>query len=117
MIKRTFDYRIVRRMVDWPNIVVSREVFYLLYNGSGLFSFHKHRDGLMIHANMSDKCRGRTALDGVKEAFEWIVKNTGVKNIYAEIPEDNKVSWYMASFCGMEFEHILNNFRCYKIAL
>lgn len=116
MIERTFDYRVVKKMVDW-NVVVSRNVFYLIYNGIGLFTFHKHRDGLMIHADMGKKCRGKKAIQAVEEAFDWILQNTGIKNIYAEIPEDRKTACYMASFCGMDFEHILNNLRCYKIVL
>lgn len=116
MIERTFDYRIVKKMVGW-NVTVSQEVFYLIYDQIGLFTLHKHQDGLMIHADMSDKCRGTRAIKGIKEVFHWIGENTGVENIYAEIPEDNKASWYMACVCGMEFTHLLNNFRCYKIAL
>jgi len=116
MIEREFDYRVVKKMVAW-NVTVSREVFYLIYDGIGLFTLHKYEDGLMIHADMSDKCRGKRAIKGIKEVFDWIVENTGVRNIYAEIPEESKTSWYMACFCGMEFTKIVNNYRCYKIAL
>jgi len=116
MIERTFDYRVVKKMVDW-NIIVSRDVLYLIYDGIGLFTLHEFEDGLMIHADMSKKCRGKIAIQGIKEAFNWLVENTGVRNIYAEIPEDNKPSWYMAKFCGMELTQTIDNFRCYKMVL
>jgi len=116
VIKRTFDYRIVKRMVSWP-IQVSNEVFYLIHDDTSLLTLEKYKDGLMLHADMSKKCRGKKVGEGVRQAFQWILDNTGIKHIYANIPVENKPSWYMAAYCGMIFKKVSNGRRCYQKTL
>ena len=114
MIQRTFDYRIVNRFASWP-VIVSSEIFYLIErNGEenwGLWALHEHEDGVMIHADMGSKCRGKKAIESIKNAFKWIFSNTGFKKIYAGIPKDNKPACIVASMGGMQFTGLNNNLR------
>ncbi len=121
MIERTFDYRIVNRLKGTWRIIVSSDVFYLLEtNGKealGLWSLHKYDDGVMIHADMGPKCRGRKAIESAKAAFAWIFRNTKFKKIYAKIPKENLPAQRIASLAGMRFRGILDEYRTFELKM
>ncbi len=114
MIDRCFDYRLIKRLADWPP-VISQTIIYLVDDGVGLWTFHRYRDGLLIHADMSDECRGARAIESAKAAFAWIFDNTGTNKIYARIPAENKPACYMARWSGMTFIATEDNRRCYEV--
>jgi len=120
MIKRTQDYRIVNRLKGNWRVVVSSEFFYLVETNAkgealGLWSLHRHRDGVMIHADMGPKCRGRKAIDSAKSAFKWIFRNTNFRKIYAGIPKENKPAQRVASLAGMRFTGCDKNLRNFEL--
>jgi len=114
LIERTKDYRIVKKIASW-NPIISSEIIYLLDNDINLWTFHEYLDGMMIHANMSIKCRGKLAVESAKRAFKWIFENTTTEIIYAGIPDDRKKVCYMAVRFGMEFTHKNENKRYYEV--
>ncbi len=118
MIERTLDYRIVNRFASWP-VIISSKVFYLMEQDSkenlGLWALHEHEDGVMIHADMGSKCRGKKAVESAKNAFKWIFRNTGFSRIYAGIPKDNKPACRVASLAGMQFIGLNNNLRNFEL--
>ena len=114
MIYRTFDYRRLKRLVNWPPII-SRESIYLIEENNGdyigLWSFHKHLVGVMIHADMTLKCRGKRAAESAVNAFKWIFENTDNKIIYAKISVEKREASYIAIASGMKFTHHNNEDR------
>jgi RimJ/RimL family protein N-acetyltransferase len=122
MIQRTFDYRIVNRLKGNWRVIISSECFYLLEtNGKeaealGLWSLHKHEDGVMIHADMGPKCRGRKAIESAKSAFGWVFRNTDFKKIYAGIPKENKPACRVAAMAGMRFTGLNKDLRCFELS-
>lgn len=114
MIERTFDYRKVCRLAPWKPVISSEDAVYLLDDEVNLWAFERYMDGWMIHAQMSLECRGRKAVESAKRAFNWIVENTGMINIYAGIPVDKKTAWFVASWSGMKYTHTADNKRFYK---
>ena len=114
MIERCFDYRKIVRLVPWKPMISSQNAVYLLDDEVNVWAFERYLDGWMIHAQMSLNCRGRKAVESAKRAFKWIFDNTGLKNIYAGIPETNKPAFYVASWSGMEYSHTKDSKRFYK---
>lgn len=114
MINRCFDYRLIKKLVPWQPII-SNKIIYLTEDNVGIWSFHKYRDGVKIHADMGVKCRGKKAIESAKSAFQWIFKNTEFKKIYAEIPIQNKPACHVAVYSGMQFINENNNRRCYEV--
>lgn len=118
MILRTLDYRRVKKLVAWQPII-SNKIIYLIDEGPnediGLWSLHKHLKGLMIHADMTLKCRGKRAVESAVNAFKWIFKNTDNKIIYAEISVENRTASYIAIASGMKFTHHNNEDRFYEV--
>ena len=55
MIERSQDYRRIKRLSDWDDLIISDDCFYLIEdNGEkdlGIWIFHPHEDGLMCHVN------------------------------------------------------------------
>lgn len=115
MITRTKDYRIVKKLASWQPII-SNEVIYLTEDNAGLWAFHEHLDGLMIHAEMGVNCRGKAAIESAKRAFDWIFKNTDKTIIYAAIPKERKAACYMARWSGMKFTHEDDKQRYYEVS-
>lgn len=118
MIERTMDYRRANRFIGWP-LIISSTCYYLMEtNGKedlGLWAFHPHEDGLMIHADMGPKCRGRKAIDSAKEAFKWIWRNTPFRTIYAGIPFENKPACRIASWAGMRYAGFSETLRYFEL--
>ena len=118
MIERTQDYRRARRLAGFP-LTISSEVVYLIEREGGedlgLWTLHKHKDGLMIHADMGLKCRGRKAIESLKMAFGWVFKEFGVNTIYAGIPQENKPSCQVAVKAGMNYTGLNNNLRFFEV--
>lgn len=114
MIARTFDYRKVKKLLN-HQMVISRKIIYLLDDDIGLWSFHKYLDGLMIHADMTLKCRGKRAIESAFNAFKWIFSNTDHEVIYAEIPFDKQAASYVATQSGMKYTHSDNDNRFYEV--
>lgn len=104
MIERTFDYRIINRLASWK-VRISREVIYLLEKKGkeiqGVWTFEQYKDGLRIHADMGEGCRGRKAINSALDAFGWVFGNTPADAIYAGIPADNKPACQIAARSGM----------------
>ena len=114
MITRTFDYRTIKRMAPWAP-VISSEVIYLTDDDVGLWVFHEYKDGLKIHVEMNESCRGKEAVEKCKNAIAWAFDNTDAKIIYAEIPIENKPSCHNAMRVGMIFTHETEDRRCYEV--
>ena len=118
MIERTLDYRRVKRLAPWP-LVISSKVIYLIDRQDnedvGLWTFHEFLDGFKIHADLGPKCRGKNAIQSIKESFKWIFNSFSVDTIYAEIPVKNKCACLIAAHSGMEFTEHKDNFRFYKL--
>lgn len=118
MIERTFDYRRVKRLVDWP-LTISSKVIYLIETGSikgvdlGVWTFFEDSGGYEIHADM--KIKGKKAIESAKRAFDWIFNNTKAEFIKTEIPKDRQDVCQMAFHSGMESLGIKGDFRHFKI--
>jgi len=91
---RTFDYRIVKKILNHDPLISSK-IIYLLDDGN-LWSLHKDGDYLRIHANMVNK-KGKEAIKSIKSAFKWIFYNTDTKKIVARIPKENRAACFFAS--------------------
>lgn len=115
MIARTFDYRKVKKLLNHP-LMISRQIIYLVDGDIGLWSFHKYLDGLMIHADMTLKCRGKRAVESAVNAFKWIFSNTESEIIYAEIPFDKRCASYIAVQSGMKYTHSDEENRFYEVS-
>lgn len=117
MIERTFDYRRVIRLVPWMP-VVSSKFFYLIETVDGedlgVWTLREFWDALLIHADMSPKCRGKDAVVSMRNAFKWIFENTRFKEIFAKTQKKTPAC-FMAVWSGMKFMHIENNERFYKV--
>lgn len=113
MLERTFDYRIVNKLAWWTPMI-SKKVIYLLDNKINLWAFYWWNDGYMVHAAMSQSCRGRKASISVKKAFKWIADHTSAKKIYAAIKPEKKHAGMLAISVGMEYTHTLNETRFYE---
>ncbi len=118
MIERCFDYRRIKKFPAW-HVLISDEVYYLMEikcgKDLGLWTFHPWFDGLLIHANVGDECRGRDAVASAKDAFKWIFENTGCRKIYAAIPNDKRPAQFVASWAGMTWQYNDETKRYYKI--
>ena len=114
MITRTFDYRRVKNIVEWP-VVVSKDIIYLSDDDKGIWTVHDYKDGVMIHADMTLKCRGKRAVESAKNAFKWIFENTENKIIYAKISIEKPAASYIAIASGMKFTHNNNEDRFYEV--
>lgn len=123
MIERTFDYRIIKRIMGKDKYpVISSKLIYLLDEKIGVWTCDKYLDGIMMHIDILKEARGKKALDATKKAFQWLF-DKGYKIIYAGIPEERKHVCNFALSAGMEFTHIksggfCNNkqkYRMYKI--
>ena len=119
MIERTKDYRIVNRIVPWK-VIISQKFFYLLEKAGdsiiGLWTLEPHEDGLRVHADLGEKCRGKKAIESLKFAFDWVFRYTQFKKIYARIPVENKPAWRVASMAGMHHIKSDNNHRWYQLS-
>ncbi len=118
MISRSFDYRRIKKIVKWQPII-SQEIIYLIESSNdedlGLWSFHKHLNGLMIHADMTLRCRGRRAIESAINAFKWIFDNKKSEIIYAEIEFEKRDASYIAIQSGMKYTHSDNENRFYEV--
>lgn len=112
MIERTHDYRIVKKILK-TSPLISSKVIYLLENKMNLWSFYSYKDGLKIHANMDESCRGRKAVESAKKAFRWIFENTGFDRIYAKISMTRMDACRVAAWSGMRFMECDNGHRVY----
>ena len=122
MIERTKDYRRVKALSpDW-NICVSDKAFYLIEtdNGEdlGVICFHPcDEDGLLMHVNLGNKCRGRRAAKAYLNAFEWMFDNTECKKLLGRIPRGYRHARTMAVHIGGMFDKIdIDGLRCYSVS-
>ena len=118
MIERTEDYRRAKRFISWP-LVISNSFYYLMeiegIEDIGVWTLHPHKDGVMVHADMGQNCRGRKAVESLKAAFKWIWDNTPFKSIYAGIPADNKPACQVASKAGMGYAGNSGTLRLFEL--
>ncbi len=119
MIQHCEDFRRVVRIADWM-VNISPTCYYLMEveeeKDLGVWGFHPYLDGLMVHVNMTEECRGKAAVESSKDAFKWIFDNTDTKTIYALIPETNKKVQVFAVSIGLSFIYSdKNKNRCYKL--
>jgi len=114
LIKRIFDYRKIKRLTPWQP-VISSKVIYLIDEGQGLWMFHEHLDGLMIHVEMHINCRGKEAIRRGRNAVKWVFDNMKANTLYARIPKINKLACHNARHGGMVFTHEEDGIRYFKI--
>jgi hypothetical protein len=88
-------------------------MIYLLDDDRDLWTFHKYKDGAMIHADLLK--RGKAARESAKRAFAWIFENTEHETIYAELPIENRRAAFMCAWSGMKFTHKTQTRRCYEV--
>ena len=106
MIEATKDFRRVKRV--WPNpIDIGRNCHYLMERVDdrdlGVWVFYSVDDGLMVHVNLGEECRGRMAKMSAMNAFDWIWYNTETPVIYAAIAEDKRNVHLLAQAVGFDF--------------
>jgi len=107
MIERCTDYRRINKWVK-AQIVVSSDFFYLMVikdgKDMGIFTLQPITgyDGPLIHADLGDKCFGKDAKEGGRDAFKWIFENTNYNKIYAASPHDKRHAQFMAVAAGMK---------------
>jgi RimJ/RimL family protein N-acetyltransferase len=118
VIERTFDYRIVNRFADFVP-VIDREFFYLREKDNdktlGVWTLHPYKDGVLIHAGMGARCRGKMAIRSAKRCFDWIWSNTAFDKIYARIPQENKPACRVASLAGMRYAGTEGSLRLFQL--
>ena len=116
MIEHCRDFRRVKRIFD-HNIYIASDGYYLMEvqegKDLGVCFFHPHKDGLMMHVNYTEGCRGKDAAQSMKNAFKWIFNNTSCNVIYADIPAGKKNVHMFACGIGFEFDLCENDNRCY----
>lgn len=66
-----------------------------------MWSFEKYKDGVRIHADMGEKCRGSKAINSAINSFRWIFQHLPIDTIYAGIPAENKPACQIAVRSGM----------------
>lgn len=116
MIERTFDYRIVKKMLpDQQNFVVSSSVIYLIDDFNGIWVVEPDADMSVVHVCMSEKCRGKKSLELCKKVVDWVFSNTDIESLYGVIPKANKAACYNAAHVGMTFSHENKDKRIYKV--
>ena len=120
MIRREEKYRRIKRVSGWPELVVSRDMFYLMENDDGkdvgVWVFHPCEDGLMVHVAMDNSHRGAYAAASVRDAFAWIFLHTKHTTLVAEIPDAMRHVQFMARHVGMLLDGIdAHGLRCYRL--
>ena len=94
MIERSRDYRRIKHMGAWDNLIISDDCYYLIESDGekdlGIWLFHPHEDGLMVHVNFLKEYRGRTATQSAKDAFRWVLKNS---NILIQVQQEQNLCW------------------------
>ena len=87
----------------WP--MISSDWHYLLFVDDeypkGMFVLQEHDDHIEIHAVFNPNFRGKHALRGAREAFEWIFDNTDY-NVIVTKPDDKPHLRHFAATCGMK---------------
>jgi len=118
MIERCTDYRRIKKFPDW-RMLVSHEVFYLMEvkdgKDLGVWTLHPWRDGLLVHVNLGDGCKGKDAKQSAIDIHQWIFANTHYKTIYAKIHNDKRPAQFISIMAGMKFIYSQDNHRFYKI--
>lgn len=104
MIERCFDYRRIRKWPEW-RVRISSEVIYLMVvecgKDLGLWTLHPYHDGLMAHANMGDRVRGRAAKKSAYEVLRWVFENTSIEKVYASVSHERKHAKVMVISIGL----------------
>ena len=118
MIVHCRDFRRVKKFLS-REINISRENIYLMerQHGEDLGVWHLEPclEGVCIHADMGDKCRGKQAVASARNVFKWIFENTNNKIIYAVIPEEVRTACLTASWAGMTYQATIQNHRLFSI--
>ena len=124
MIEYCRDYRRIRRVSD-REIVIAPDVFYLMEveNGDDLGVWFLHYcagegygpDGIMIHANMTEACRGRKALHSARAAIAWVFEHTETPVIYAAPRKDRRDVRALARAAGFRYLFDLHGCRIYNL--
>ena len=120
MIQHCVDYQRIKALYPkGMRMVESNKILYLIEkegdNDLGLWALYRYKDGVVIHAQMGIKCRGKKALDSMKNAFKWVFSALKIDRIYAEIPKENKHACVMAVNSGMEFMNAENDNRIFEV--
>lgn len=120
MIERATSYRRVKALApDW-DLVVSDKIYYLVEteNGEdvGVICYHPcDVDGLLMHVNLGDKCRGARAAQAYRNAFAWMFENTDCDMLLGRIPQAYRAARFMARTVGGKFNGIdIDGLRCYS---
>lgn len=110
---RTRDFRVVKRLAgSVPSL--GRDVIYLNDSNEGIWMLHPYSDGLMVHAFMTAKMRGKRAVSSLRRALSWAVENTPFRCVYAAVPKESRHAGFLAVWAGMCFTHEESNVRYYR---
>ncbi len=117
MIRRTYDMDAVNHILTHPDIwkdiapedqlpfdvpYLPSVLYFLVNDGDGVITFHRFRDGLMIHPNILPSKRGKLAYDAVEESIQMVFEN-GWSSIYAQIDPKLKHVTLFARQLGFKF--------------
>lgn len=112
MIERCTDFRHIRKFCDW-DLSIDPECIYLAEtDNGGIWFFHPHLDGLMIHANLT--VSGHVAKQSATDAINWIFANTAWESVYANIPESRHDVRSLAYSVGFRFLNLDGENRLYE---
>ena len=114
MIERTFDYRILNRLIAWRPFI-THELIYLLQDKKNVITFEHYKDGVMLHVDICKEYRGKKAVAAVMEGFDWIGKNFNIDKIYARVPKQRKDVRHFAISLGMRLTHTEKNNIFYEV--
>lgn len=111
--RRERDFRKVKRIIGY---VPSLEAIYLNDSDKGVWMFHPHLDGLMVHAFMTFQIRGKRAVESLQNALKWVLDSTAYRNVYAAVPRASRHAGFLAVWAGMVFTHEESGMRYYTWA-
>ncbi len=118
MIEHSREFRRIKKLWPW-RIVTSIDSYFLIEvkekEDLGVWFAHRCRKGLLFHASMGDKCRGKEAAKSGRDAIAWLFKNTETPVIYASIPPERRAARMLTRYVGFEFMMCYNDNRIYSI--
>ncbi len=122
MIERvTSNFRRIKRIAHEWDMTISDGIYYLAVTEGGedigALCFHPCDErGLLMHVQMTDKCRGAKASQAYKAAFDWMFENTDCDILRGRIPGDTRAARVMARHVGANYEGVdCDGLQCYSV--